>query len=198
LKSLKKIIARLITIGFILFLTIYFGVFLYYRFAWKSYYSKQLVDSLIANISDTRALTDSFYILYDKAYKDRHERITTRYFKKFWTEFLMVEYPLQNNWQYVTANMQVYKGFRYTRAPMTLAFRINRDVSPEKCFDYIMTARYSKYCKEFKIVDTIMNLNDREQIIKFIIANAKPNYYRIHPTTFKAEMDSLRKVLALN
>ena len=98
--------AKLTMVGLILILAIYIGLFLYYRFAWKSYYHKRQVDGLVANIYATPALTDSFYIVYDKAYKDRHERITTRYFKKFWTEFLMVKYPLQNNWQYVVANMQ--------------------------------------------------------------------------------------------
>ena len=195
---LKKILARLIIPVLIFILTIYVGLFLYYSFAWKSNYPKQQVDNLISKINATPALTDSFYILYDKVYKDRHERITTRYFRTFWTEFLMVEYPLHDNWQYVTATMQVYKGYRYKRAPMTLAFRLNRDVSPEKCFDYIMTDRYSKYCKEFKIVDMITNLNDREQIISFIIANERPQYYRFHPSRFEAEIDSMRNVLFLN
>lgn len=81
---------------------------------------------------------------------------------------------------------------------MVLAFRINRDVSSQKCFDYLMTDRYSKYCKEFKIADTITNLNDREQIIKFIVANARPWFYRIHPTAFMSEIDSVRNVLSSN
>lgn len=198
MKSLKKIFTRLLLFGLILILTIYIGLFLYYRFAWKNHYSKQQVDNLIVSINSTPKLTDDFYTLYDKASKDRHEHITTRYFKEFWTEFLMLQYPLQNNWQYVTANLQPYKGFRYKVAPMTLAFRINSDVTPEKCFDYIMTERYSEYCKEFKIVDTITNLNDKEQIIKFIVANQRPWYYKRHPTRFKIEIDSVRNLLAVN
>lgn len=185
-------------IGLFIFLTIYIGMFLYYSFAWKGHYSKQQVDNIITRINSAPRLTDSFYILYDKVYKDRDEHITTRYFKKFWTEFLLVKYPLQNNWQYVTANMQDYNGSRYKRAPMTLAFRINRDATPEKCFDYIMADRYNKYCKEFKIADTNMNILDREQIIKFIIANERPRYFRFHPTKFEAEIDSIRNVLSLN
>ena len=198
MKSLKKILTKLIFLGLIFILTIYAGLFLYYSFAWKSNYSKQQVGTLIAKINATPALTDSFYNLYDKTYKDRHERITTRYFKTFWPEFLMVEYPLHNNWQYVIANMQTYKGYRYKRAPMTLAFRLNRDVSPEKCFDYIMTDRYSQYCKEFKIADTITNLTDREQIIRFIVANELPQYYKFHPGRFEKEIDSMRIALALD
>ena len=198
MKSLKQITYRLVAVGLLLVLTIYIGLFLYYRFACNSYYPKQQVESLVANINATPALTDSLYALYDKVYKDRHESITARYFSEFWTEFLLVQYPLQTNWQYVIANMQDYKGFRYKRAPMTLAFRINRDVSPEKCFDYVMTSRYSKYCKVFEIADTITNLDDRVQIIKFIVANSRPNFYRIHPTRFKAEIDSIRNVLSVN
>lgn len=177
---------------------IYIGLFLYYRFSWKNHYSKQQVNSLIASINSASKLSDHFYALYDKVYKDRHESITTRYIRGFWTDLLMLNYPLQNNWQLQTAYLLPYKGFRGHVAPTTLAFRINRDVSPEKCFDYIMTNRYSKYCKEFKIADTITNLNDREQIIKFIVANARPNFYRIHPMIFKAEIDSVRNVLSSN
>ncbi|MBO9203098.1 MULTISPECIES: hypothetical protein [Niastella] len=195
---MKKIFFRFLLSGFALILTIYIGLFLYYRFAWKNHYSKQQVESLIASINSTPKLTDSFYFLYDKVYKDRHEHITTRYLKQFWTEFLMLKYPLQNNWQLQTAYLQPYKSFRYQVAPWTLAFCINRDVSPEKCFNYIMTERYSKYCKEFKIADTITNLIDKEKIIRFVIANERPQFYRIHPTTFKAEIDSIRNVLTLN
>ena len=110
----------------------------------------------------------------------------------------MLQYPLKNNWQYVTANMQPYEGSRYEVAPMTLAFRINQEVSPEKCFDYVMAERYIKYCKEFKIADTITNYTDREQILKFLVANERPWYYRRHPTKYRIEVDSLRKILALN
>jgi hypothetical protein len=198
LKSLKKIFIKLLLFGFILVLTIYIGLFLYYRFAWKNHYSKQQVDNLIANINSAPKLTDSFYILYDKVYKDRHENITTRYLRQFWTEFLMVKYPLQNNWQLQAAYLGNYKGHRGHVAPWTLAFRINRDASPEKCFDYIMASRYSKYCKEFKVADTITNLIDREEIIKFIIANRRPQYYRTHPTSFKTETDSVRNIIASN
>jgi hypothetical protein len=110
----------------------------------------------------------------------------------------MLKYPLKNNWQLQAAYFARYKGFRGHVAPITLAFRINQDVPPEKCFDYIMADRYSRYCKEFKIADTIINLSDREEIIKFIIAYKRPQYYRIHPTRFKAEVDSIRNVLAFN
>jgi hypothetical protein len=198
LKSLKKIILKLLTVGLIVILTLYIGMFLYYRFAWKNHYSKQQVDSLIADINSTPVLPDSFYVLYDRVYKDRHESITSKYLKQFWTEFLMLQYPLQNNWQYVAANMQPYKGSRYKVAPMSLAFRINNDATPEKCFDYIMRSRYSEYCNKFKITDTIASLTEREQIISFIVANQRPWYYKIHPTRFKIEVDSIKKVLELN
>ncbi len=106
----------------------------------------------------------------------------------------MLNYPLENNWQYIAAGLQKYKGHRYRDAPMSLAFRINKDASPERCFDYVMTARYSQYCEEFKITDTITNLRDPEQILKFIIASEQPVYYRRHPTRYNIEIDSLKKV----
>lgn len=198
MKSLKKIFVRLLFFGLILVLTIYIGLFLYYRFAWKNHYSKQQVDTLIASINSTPKLTDSFYVLYDKVYEDRHEHITKRYLKQFWTEFLMLGYPLPNNWQLNAAYQENYKGRRGHIAPWTLAFRINREASPEKCFDYIMTSRYSRYCREFKITDTITNLIGREQIIKFIVAGGRPQYYRTHPTAFKSEIDSIKKALSVH
>jgi len=196
MNSLKKIFIRLFLFGTAFILAVYIGLFLYCYFACSSHYSKQQVNSLIANINSAPKLNEGFYTLYDKVYKDRHESITTRYLKGFWADLLMLKYPLKNNWQLQAAYLETYNGYRGHIAPMTLAFRINRDVSSERCFDYIMTDRYSKYCKDFKIADTITNLLDRDQIIKFIIANERPQYYRIHPTTFKAESDSMRSVLA--
>ncbi len=84
-----------------------------------------------------------------------------------------------------------YKGFKYKIAPMTLAFRISIDVPPEKCFDYVMMERFKSYCKEFKMNDSITYLSDTENIIRFIVANGRPWYYRRHPTQYKNEIDSL-------
>ncbi len=103
--------------------------------------------------------------------------------------------PIHNNWQYVSANMQPYKGFRYKIAPMTLAFRINNEVSPEKCFDYVMTECFKIYSKEFKINGAINNLIGKENIINFIVAYARPFYYKIHPTQYKQETDSLKLII---
>ena len=197
MKTLKIVFLRFLAIALVIILILYFGLFFYYRFAWKNHYSKQQVENLIEGINSAPTLSDSFYVLYDKIHNDRHEHITTRYFENFWTEFLMLNHPLKNNWQYVTANLQTYNGHRYKIAPISLAFRINRQASPEKCFDYIMTERYRQYCKEFKIADMITNLADKEQILKFIIANEQPRYYRFHPTKYKTEIDSIRK-LTLN
>jgi hypothetical protein len=94
---------------------------------------------------------------------------TTRYFENFWTEFLMLNHPLKNNWQYVTANLQTYNGHRYKIAPISLAFRINRQASPEKCFDYIMTERYRQYCKEFKIADMITTLPIKSKFLNSLL-----------------------------
>ncbi len=194
----KKIAKRLLVSGVIVIASFYIGLFLYFRFTWNNHYSKRQVDTLITSINSAPSLSDSFYDLYDKIYKDRHERITTRYFKVFWSELLMRKYPQDNNWQYVAANMQPYKGYRYKVAPMTLAFRINQEASPEKCFDFIMADRYSKYCKEFKLIDTITNLKDKNQILKFIIANERAWYYRRHPTKYALEVDSIKQLLSIN
>ena len=188
-------------VGLIFLIALYIGSFIYLRFGWKNHYPKLPIKNLITNINSSPTLTDSFYLLYDKAYKDRHERITTRYLKEFWTDLLMIKYPLQNNWQYESTLDQPYEGHnisRYKIATMSLAFRINSEATPEKCFDYIMTDRYRKFCKEFRIVDTSSYLHDREQVIKFIVANQNPTTWRIHPEKFKHEVDSLKNALAAN
>jgi len=188
----------LLSVGLGLLFILYLGVFFYYRLAWKSHYPEQQVNTLIANIKSAPKLTDSFYFLYDKCYNNRHERITARFFKGFWDEFVFAKYPLEDNWQYVVANMQEYKGFRYNRAPMTLAFRIDQDVTPEQCFDYMLAGLYSEYCREFKISDAITNLDDKERIIRFIVASARPRYYRTHLTDFNRKVDSVRALIDLN
>lgn len=195
LKSLKKTALRFIKFGVIAILTLYVGLFLYYKFGWRSHYSKPQVDNIVSTIQNTPKLSDSFYIVYDKIYSDRHEKITNRYWKNFWTEFITMNGPIHNNWQYVSANMQPYKGFRYKIAPMTLAFRISNDVSPEKCFDYVMTKLYSNYSTKFKLSDTITNLTKTDKIINFIVASQRPHYYRVHPTMYKQEADSLKQLL---
>lgn len=180
----------LITIG-----TAYISFFLYYRFSWRNHYSESQVDNIIASLDSSKALTDSFYYYYDKMYTNRHENITTRYFKNFWREFLIVQYPLQDNWQYVVANMQNYRGERYKRAPIALAFRLNRDVTPERCFDYIMIHRFKEYCDEFRITDTGTILTDREELIKFIVASKNPRYFRSHPNQFQFEVERLKNAM---
>jgi hypothetical protein len=163
-KSFKKILLRLFKFGLIAVLTLYVGLFIYFQFGWTNHYPKQQVETLIADVKNTQTLPDSFYLVYDKIYSDRHERITTRY--------------------------------RYKIAPMTLAFKINRQVSPEKCFDYVMTKLYSEYSNKFKLNDTITNLTETDKIIDFIVASQRPHYYRVHPTTYKRETDSLKIIIS--
>ena len=196
MKSFKKIIFRLIKFGVIAILTIYVGLFLYFKFGWSNHYSKQQVENIILTVQNAPTLSDSFYILYDKIYSDRHEKITHRYWKSFWTEFITMKQPIQDNWQFVTANMNPYKGFRYKIAPMTLAFRINSDVPPEKCFDFVMTERFKSYCNEFKIDNSITNLVDTDSIINFLVANQRPWYYKRHRTQYKNEADSLKLLIS--
>lgn len=201
LRSLKKTIKKLFIFGIIFVFTVYIGLFIYFQFAWKIHYPQLQVDNLITQINNSPALTDSFYILYDKIYKDRHEHITTKYLKEFWTEpFVGPDH--HKNWQKEIAWTQPYKGYgatRYGIASMALAFRINRGASPEKCFDYIMaTELYPDYCKKFKIVDTTTYLQNREQIIKFLVAKDNPWKYRSHPEMYKQEIDSIKKILRLN
>lgn len=186
---------RFIKLGLITILTLYVGLFLYFKFGWRNHYPKQQIDGLIFTIQNTPKLSDSFYIVYDKTYSNRHEKITTRYWKGFWTEFITIKKPIHDNWQFVTANMQPYKGFRYKIAPMALAFRINNDVSPEKCFDYVMTECFKTYAKEFKIDGALNNLISSENIINFIVAYARPRYYKIHPTQYRQEIDSLKLII---
>ena len=171
MKSFKKILLRLFTFGLIAVLTIYVGLFLYFQFGGSNHYSKQQVETLIANVQNTQVLPDSFYLVYDKIYSDRHDRITTRYLKSFWSEFFMIKQSEKNNWQLITARMIKFKGYRYKIAPMTLAFKINRQVTPEKCFDYVMTKLYSDYSTKFKLNDTITNLTETDKIIDFIVAS---------------------------
>jgi len=90
-----------------------------------------------------------------------------------------------------------YRGHRHNLALMSLAFKINNELTPEQCFDYIMTKRYSDYSTRFKLKDTISNLKQMDSMIKFIIANERPLYYKIHPTKYKQEVDSLKKVILL-
>jgi hypothetical protein len=195
-KSFKKILLRLFKFGLIAVLTIYIGLFLYFQFGWKNHYPKQQVETLIAEVQNTKTLSDSFYLVYDKVYSDRHERITTRYLKSFWSEFFMIKQPKKNNWQLITARMAEFKGYRYKIAPMTLAFKINKQVSSEKCFDYVMTKQYSDYSAMFKKNDTITNLTETDRIIDFIIASQRPHYYRVHPTRYKQEVDSLKQLIS--
>jgi hypothetical protein len=196
-KSFKKILLRLFKFGLIAILVIYVGLFLYFQFGWTNHYPKKQVETFIADVQNTRALSDSFYIIYDKIYSDRRERITTRYLKSFWTEFFMIKQPKKNNWQLITARMTDFKGYRYKIAPMTLAFKINKQVTPEKCFDYVMTKLYSDFSTKFKLNDTITNLTETDKIIDFIVAGQRPHYYRVHPTIYKQEIDSLRQLISI-
>lgn len=189
---------RLLKFGLIAVLTIYVGLFLYFQFGWSNHYPKQQVETLIAEVQNTQTLPDSFYLVYDKIYSDRHERITTRYLKSFWSEFFMIKQPKKNNWQLITARMTEFKGYRYKIAPMTLAFKINTEVTPEKCFDYVMTKQYSDYSTKFKLSDTITNLTHTDKIIDFIVASQRPYYYNVHPTKYKQEADSLKQLISTN
>lgn len=195
MKSFKKILFRLFKFGLIAILTIYVGLFLYFQFGWSNHYPKKQVDTLISNVQNTQALSDSFYLLYDKIYSDRHERITTRYLKSFWSDVFMIKQPNKNNWQLITAGMTEFKGYRYKIAPMTLAFKINKQITPEKCFDYVMTKLYSEYSNKFKLNDTITNLKETDKIIDFIVAGQRPSYYRVHPIRYRQETDSLKKLV---
>lgn len=196
MKSFKNIFLRFFKFGLIAVLIIYVGLFLYFQFDWTNHYTKQQVETLIADVQNTQTLSDSFYIVYDKIYSDRHERITTRYLKCFWTEFFIIKQPKINNWQLITARMTDFKGYRYKIAPMTLAFKINKQVAPEKCFDYVMTKLYSDYSTKFKLNDTITNLTKTDKIIDFIVASQRPHYYRVHPTIYKQEVDSLKQLIS--
>lgn len=198
MKFFKKILLRLLKFGLIAVLTIYVGLFLYFQFGWSNHYPKQQVETLIAEVQNTQTLPDSFYLVYDKIYSDRHERITTRYLKSFWSEFFMIKQPKKNNWQLITARMTEFKGYRYKIAPMTLAFKINTEVTPEKCFDYVMTKLYSDYSTKFKLSDTITNLTHTDKIIDFIVASQRPYYHKVHPTKYKQEADSLKQLISTN
>jgi hypothetical protein len=195
-KSFTKILLRLFKFGLIAVLTIYVGLFLYFQFGWSNHYPKQQVETVITDVRNTQTLPDSFYLVYDKIYSDRHERITTRYLKSFWSEFFMIEQPKKNNWQLITARKTEFKGHRYKIAPMTLAFKINKQETPEKCFDYVMTKLYSDYSTKFKLNDTITNLTETDKIIDFIVASKRPHYYWIHPTRYKQEADSLKHLIS--
>jgi hypothetical protein len=194
-KAFKKILLRLVKFGLIAILTIYVGLFLYFQFGWSNHYPKQQVDTFLADVQNTQSLPDSFYLVYDKFYSDRHERITTRYLKSFWSEFFMIKQRPKKNWQLITARMTEFKGYRYKVAPMSLAFKINKEVPPEKCFDYVMTKFYSNYSNKFMLNDTITNLTTTDKIIDFIVASERPHYYRVHPTRYKQETDSLRQLM---
>jgi hypothetical protein len=196
MKSFKKILLRLFKFGLIAILVIYVGLFLYFQFGSSNHYPKQQVDNLIADIQNTKALPDSFYFVYDKIYSDRHERITTRYLKSFWPEFFMIKQKPRKNWQLITARMTEFKGYRYKIAPMTLAFNINKQVAPEKCFDYVMTKLYSDYSAKLKLNDTTTDLKEIDKIIDFIIASQRPFYYKVHPIRYKQEIDSLKLLIS--
>jgi hypothetical protein len=195
-KSFKKILLRLFKFGLILILTIYVGLFLYFQFGWTNHYPKQQVETLVTVVQNTQTLPDNFYLVYDKIYSDRHEKITTRYLKSFWPEFFMIKQPPKKNWQLITARMTEFKGYRYKIAPMTLAFKLNKQTTPEKCFDYVMTKLYSEYSAKFKMNDTITNLTDNNRIIDFIVASQRPHYYWVHPTTYKQQTDSLKILIS--
>ncbi|NII29489.1 hypothetical protein HB364_30700 [Pseudoflavitalea sp. X16] len=191
MKPLPKTFLRLLKIGLISAIIIYVGVFLYLRFGWRQFYSKQEVDGIIATISNAPAFPEEFYSLYDKAYDNRQERITTRY----WTRFL-TDYPMRDNPQWAAANRMEYKGDRYQLGPLTLAFKINATVPPEKCFDYLMAEDFKGYCKTFRLKDSIVNLKEPDKIISFIIAHENPWFYYSHASQFKREKDSLTLILS--
>ena len=195
MRSFKKILLRLFKFGLVVVLTIYVGLFIYFQFGWTNHYPKQQVETLIADVNSTQTLSDSFYLVYDKIYSDRHERITTRYLKSFWWEFFNIKQTKKNNWQLITARMTEFKGYRYKIAPVALAFKINRQESPERCFDYVMTKFYSDYSNKFKLNDTITNLKETDKIIDFIVASQRPDYYRVHPTIYKHQTDSLKLII---
>jgi len=200
LKSLKKIIKKLFIFGIIFIFIVYIALFLYFQFGWKIHYPELKVGNLITQINKAPTLTDSLYWVYDKIYKDRHEHITIRYLKDFWTEPFL-GHNGHKNWQKEITYEQPYKGhgsLRYGFAFMALAFRINRGASPEKCFDYIMAELYPQYCREFKIIDTITNLKGTDQIIKFLVAKDNPWKYRTHPDMYKQEVDSIKEMLKSN
>ena len=156
------------------------------------------VETLVTDIKNSQSLSDNFYLVYDKIYSDRHEKITTRYLKSFWTELFMIKQTPKKNWQLVTARRTEFNGYRYKIAPITLAFKLNRHVSPEKCFDYVMTKMYFDYSKKFKLKDTITNLTETDKIIDFLVASQMPHFYRVHPTTYKHITDSLKTIFSKN
>jgi hypothetical protein len=171
------------------------GLFLYFQLGWTNHYSKNQVDDLISSINKSQTLPDSFYIVYDKMHNDRHERITKRYFKSFWPEFFKIKQPKRYNWQLVAARTERFKGYRYQIAPITLAFKINRHTTPEKCFDYSMAKFYSDYSKTLNQKDNVINLNSSDKIIHFLIAMQRPFYNNSHPAAYKQKADSLRKII---
>jgi len=195
LKLFKNTVWRLFKYGLIIILTIYIGLYLYFQFGWSNHYTKQQVDSFIVEIQNTRKLSDSFYLVYDRFYSDRHERISVHYLRNFWTDYFMSKQNENNNWQLMTAWMLKFKGYRYKIAPMTLAFKINKHVTPEKCFDFVMTNLYADYSATFKLSDSIINLTETDKIIEFMVASQRPHYYKVHPTVYKRETDSLKLIL---
>lgn len=196
--SYKKTAIRLFKFCIAFILLLYIGLFIAYTYGSRMYYSKKEVKHVIAEIDRAPELPDNFYIIYDRLYNDRHEKITHRHLKTYWTEFLLDIKSRNKNWQYQAALWAPVKPTTYDHRinhEMFLAFELNKSLTPEKCFNYVMASRYEEYCKTFRIKDTITNLTEPEQIIKFIVANERAWYYRRHPGHFRRETDSLQNII---
>jgi hypothetical protein len=111
---------------------------------------------------------------------------------------LLRKYSKNKNWQLIASRIAIqYNGNRYKIAPLSLAFKLNSQITPEKCFDYCMTDFYNNYSKEFEVNDKITSLKESDKIISFI-ATLKPPWLLLkrHQEKYKNLTDSLKIVIA--
>jgi hypothetical protein len=199
MSKLKNKLSKILRWVVILVLSIYVALFLILNFYWPLYYSHTVVTNLTANISKSPHLDTSFYAVYDKLFDDRHESAYKKYLVEYWYEFLPGHHNYKRNWPLRIAREapiaeKTPSQLGYRIAALSLAFKINSEQSSERCFDFMMTDAYSKYCREFKRNDTIVNLKEKDSIIRFLVAFDKPWFYRIHPAQYQKEVDSVKKL----
>lgn len=170
MKKAFKIFFKILKYSTILLFSIYIGYFIYLYFGWRLYYTKQEINRYSSNIENAQSLSPTFYSIYDKLYKsERHNIITIDYFKIFWTEISNKKY-----WGIKAAKMINNNN---SLKPFCLAFKLEQETTPEKCFDYCIQEEYKNYITKFPTDVKLDNINDTTQILRFLVAKKGVTLY---------------------
>jgi hypothetical protein len=196
MKAFGKILFRFLRVAIASVLIIYLICFFYLQFAVTRHYSKSQISDLINQIEKAPMLSNNFYRIYDKLTTDRHLTAVSHFRNWYW-QGLINRYSDKGNvdWQLLVASRVPYESNRYKVAHAALAFELNKRVSPERCFDFIMNERYQEYCKAFRIKDTVTMLKDTTAILSFLAAWYNPSIYHRWPTKHQRRTDSLYHIL---